>query len=80
MAYICRGGSKIPHRRGRQPFRRGVNIQIFPKNCMKSRKCWSIGGGAWGAPLGSATDKFALKLIPLVTTSNLFSLEVAPKC
>ena len=36
---------------------RGTNIQIcqiFPKKCMKLRKCWSVGGHS-RAPLGSAT-------------------------
>ena len=43
-ANICRGGSRIPRRRGANP--------NFPKNCIKLRKFWSV-----GAPLGSTTDK-----------------------
>ena len=46
-SFPFRSGSRIFRRRGRQPFRRGTNIQIcqiFPKNCMKLRKFWSVGG------------------------------------
>ena len=52
---LTRGGSSIPRRRGRQPFRRGhqhTKLPDFPKNCMKLRKFWFIGGAcAGGAPL-----------------------------
>ena len=50
----CRGGSRIPHRRERQPSRRGRQPMILPKfskNCMKLRKFWALGEGrAPGAP------------------------------
>ena len=45
---LLRGGSRIRHSRGANPLGGGANIQIcqiFPKNCMKLRKCWSVGGG-----------------------------------
>ena len=48
------GGSRIPRRRGRHPFRTGANIrfcQFFQNTCMKFRKISAI-----GAPLRSATD------------------------
>ena len=48
-------GSRILPGGGADPPGGGANIQIcqvFPKNCMKLRKFWSVGGGA---PLGSAT-------------------------
>ena len=49
------GGYKIPRRRGRQPsIAKGPH---FPKNCMKLRKFWSVGGCAPGSPpLGSTTE------------------------
>ena len=34
-------------RRGRQH----MTLSYFPKNCMKSRKCWAVGGdGPWRPP------------------------------
>ena len=47
-----RGGSRI----SRQPSKGRRQYTNFPKNCMKLRKFWSVGGVcAGGAPLGSAT-------------------------
>ena len=49
---FSRGGSRISRRRGRQPFgggRQHTNLPDFPKNCMKLRTFWSV-GGAPGAP------------------------------
>ena len=48
-----RGGSRIPCRRGRQPSEGACQHTIlsnFPKNCMKSRKFWTVGGGGGRAP------------------------------
>ena len=44
---LVRGGSSIPRRRGRQPFegggwRQDMILPIFPKNCMKLRRVWSV--------------------------------------
>ena len=50
---LTRAGSRIPHRRGRQPVGGGgqhTNLPDFPKNCMKLRKFWSVGGPG-GVPL-----------------------------
>ena len=56
---VFRDGSRIPHRRGAN-LPGGANplgghqhrsLPCFPKNCMKLRKFWSVGGGAvLGAP------------------------------
>ena len=43
-AFNCRGGSRIPRRRGRQPSMEKRQHANFPKNCMKLRKFWSLGG------------------------------------
>ena len=55
------GGFRFSRRRGYQPSRRGRQhtcLPDFPKNCVKLRKCWSVGGSACqGRPLGSATVK-----------------------
>ena len=49
----CRGGSWIPCRRGRQH----MILSKFPKNCMKSRQFWTVGGRAPRTPpLGSTTE------------------------
>ena len=51
-----RGGSRFPHRRGRQLPRGGANLwfcQKFPKNCIKLRTFWTVGG------LGAPTYDFA---------------------
>ena len=45
-----RGGSRIPRRRGVNP--PGGFCQKFPKNCMKLRKFWAVGGPS----LRSATE------------------------
>ena len=47
-----RGGSRIPCRRGCRPSRghQHTILSNFPKNCMKSRKFWAVGGRALGAP------------------------------
>ena len=47
-----RGGSRNSRRRGRQPSRRGANLQFcqkFPKNCMKLRTFWAVGGACAGS-------------------------------
>ena len=47
-----RCGSRIPCRRGVNPLgggRQHTILSNFQKNCMKSRKFWTVGGG--GAPL-----------------------------
>ena len=49
----CRGGSRIPRRRGRQPSERGVLTYDFAKFSQKlheMRKFWAIGGHVPGAP------------------------------
>ena len=55
------GGYRIPRRRGRQLVGGAPTYKLagFPKNCMKLRKFWSVGGG--GAPLGSVTDHVSPK-------------------
>ena len=59
---LSRGGSRIPCRRGHQPSMGRHQHTNFSKNCMKLRKCLSVGpsvrrgeGGMPGRPLGSAT-------------------------
>ena len=51
---VTRGGYKgIPRRRGRQPVggaNMDQNLPNFPKNCMKLRKFWSVGGAHRGRP------------------------------
>ena len=62
----CRGGSRIPRRRGRQPSRGGRQHTVlpnFPKEKMheieKILDCWEGGGGGAGsAPLKSASELF----------------------
>ena len=46
-----RGGSRIPRRRGRRPSRgrQHMILSKFPKNCMKSRNFWAMGGAHRGA-------------------------------
>ena len=41
---MIRGGSRISRRRGRHPSRGMCQHTHFPKNCMKLRKFWSVGG------------------------------------
>ena len=49
MLFTGAGPGRLPRRRGRQH----TNLSGFPKNCMKLRKFWFVGGGggAGGAPL-----------------------------
>ena len=52
-----RCGSRIPCRRGRRlSGGQHTILSNFPKNCMKSRKFWVVGGRTPGLPLRSAND------------------------
>ena len=71
-----RGGSRILRSRGHQPCRRGwehTNLPDFPpKNDMKLRKFWSIGGGRGYAPL-----RFPL-VFPLVQRIQGSPMDTVP--
>ena len=80
-----RGGYRILRRRGRQPSgggRQHTNLPDFPKNCMKLRKFWSV-GGAPGVPrlypplkkIKGATDNDGLKNITCKQGLRLASLD-----
>ena len=62
LPYKTRGGSRIPCRSGADPLggRLHTILSNFPKNCMKLRKFWAVGGRGGRAPgappLGSATE------------------------
>ena len=56
-----RGGSMILRRRGRQSFREGRQPMIlpnFPKNCMKLRKLWTVGGALLTSATGHVSCKY----------------------
>ena len=61
------GGGANPPRRGRQP----MILPNFPKNCMKLRKFWTVGGDAGSAPHRSATDSYALKSPFILFKANI---------
>ena len=55
----ARGGSRIPHRRGRQPSRRGppaYKFARFSEKLHEIEKIWIREGGAGDTPLRSATE------------------------
>ena len=58
---------------GANPPGEDPNIQIFPKNCMKFRKFWSVrGGGATDPPLVTNVKvcSHVLKFSPIFPLSN----------
>ena len=67
------GGSANPPGRGCQP----MILPNFPKNCMKLRKFWTMGGRAGGAPLRSDTDMQKLNyviIMQFVTLPDLLTV------
>ena len=69
-----RGGLRIPRRRGSQSSVGRRQHTNFPKNWMKFRQFWSVGGcvpGALPSPHGSATEshvKFSIGIIQIFTS------------
>ena len=61
--------------------RQHTNLPDFPKNCMKLRKFWSIGGRTLGEPpLGSATDYGPFRPIGSVTDQYFISFNLLICC
>ena len=80
---IIRGGYRIPGRSGCQPLGgyQHTNLPDFPKNCMKLRKFWSVGGRApREPPLGSATDYGPFRPIGSVTDQYFISFNLLLCC
>ena len=52
IRYSFRGGSRIPHRRRRQPYRvrQHTILPNFPHHCMILRNFWVVKGAFWGRP------------------------------
>ena len=65
------GGGANPPEGGRQH----TNFPDFPKNCMKLRKFWSVGGLA-GVPLGYATVLVQQKLFIEIHTYKVKGLAI----
>ena len=75
-----RGGSRIPHRRGRQPSGGRSQHTNFPKNCMKLRKFWSVGGGAPGVPPLDPPLYSASSSPSTIINNQSFALKIKKMC